>query len=1124
MIKIDANGLNKRSLLRNNIRRMKLLMVCLILGLQLGYGENSYSQTVTISVNAAGKTIKSVLKEISQKTEFVFIYQDNALDLNREVEAQFDQQEITTILDELFKNSENAYVISGRQIYITKKAKATPETKYQSLKIVVTGIVSEDSGESLPGVTVLEKGTVNGTITDFEGRYTLEVNPDAVLVFSFVGMTTKEVNIGDSNGAVDVTLSSSEIGIDEVVVTALGIKKETKALGYAVQKVSGDNVSKVKGVDFATSLTGKIAGLNVANSTEFNSAPTISLRGESPLLVVDGVPYNNLSLRDIAADDIESIDVLKGATASALYGARGGSGAIMIVTKRGKEEGLQVEINSSTMINAGYLRKPEVQTSYSTGQGGKYLAGSYVWGDKMDIGREAVQYNPFTYEWETQPLVAKGKNNLKNFQEFSSIVNTNVSVTQKGKYGSFRTSLTHVYNKGQWPNEKLNKITYSVGGDMKFGKFKSDAGLTYNKRFYPNKGGTGYGGNGYLYNLLIWSGVDFDIRDYKDYWYKKDELSNWMDRSWYENPYYIAHEITSGNDYDIVNGFINTSYDIAPWLTATLRSGMDMGVSKSEYKTPIGATAGWGGRKGYYSVSRNNNFSINNDLILMGDYTFNDFNVNGLLGGSIYYLKNDGLSSNTEGGIIVPGYYSLNASVDPAQTSKWYSQKQVNSFYGKFSASWKSAVFLDVTGRNDWSSTLPESTRSYFYPSVASSLVLSEFITMPEFFDFWKLRGSWTMTKQDMSIYAINKVFNISTDVWNNMTAAYAPTSIKDAIISPATSRSYEIGTAAHFLNNRLRLDVTYYNKLNYNNSRSARISSTTGYYNTLINIEEEQERKGFEVILSGDIIKSKELNWKATFNWARDRYYYANIDPVYSTQKGWVAKGKRWDWLSVYDYQRDPNGNIIHGNDGMPLINQYESLQGYTAPDWMFGLSTQVSYKNLTLDISVDGKVGGLAHAQIDQAMWNSGSHIDSDNDYRYEEVVNGNKTFIGEGVKVVSGSAEWDADGNIIRDDRVYEPNDKVVSYETYMTRTNPYIGTVRTQNLLDKTFVKLRNIAISYALPPTFYEKLNLKQASIGVVGQNLLMWTRDFKFSDPDVGVENINSPSIRYVGFNLKLNF
>ena len=336
--------------------------------------------------------------------------------------------------------------------------------------VLVSGTIVDTAGEPIIGANIKLKGAQGtGTITDVEGNFKLEVPTNGVLIVSFIGYQQQEVAV---NGKTMLKIKMAEDAemIDEVVVTALGIKREEKALGYAVQKVGGSKLSTVKPVNIATSLTGKVAGLNVTNSTEFNTAPTLKLRGETPLLVVDGVPYSNISLNDIAADDIESVDVLKGATASALYGARGGSGAIMVTTKKGSQEGLNISVNSSTMFNAGYLVLPEVQHGYSTGQGGKYTAADFVWGDKLDIGRTAVQYDPYTYEWKEMPLVSKGKDNFKNFLETGFITNNNISISQTGKYGSFRSSLSHVYNKGQYPNQRLNKITYSVGGDMKFGK------------------------------------------------------------------------------------------------------------------------------------------------------------------------------------------------------------------------------------------------------------------------------------------------------------------------------------------------------------------------------------------------------------------------------------------------------------------------------------------------------------------------------------------------------------------------------------------------------------------------------------------------------------------------------
>ena len=765
---------------------------------------------------------------------------------------------------------------------ITTQAEAIeyPSAKVQTAinqqsKIKITGTVVDQAGIPIIGANITVKNqTGTGTITDIDGRFTLEVPANSTLSISYIGYKNQEIRITSSKPLTIKLQDDAEV-LDEVVVTALGIKREEKALGYAVQKVSGDQLTTIKSVDVTSGLNGKIAGLKVENSTEFNEAPNLKLRGENPLIVIDGVPYKNMSLRDIASDDIESIDVLKGATASALYGARGGSGAVMITTKRGKEEGLQVTVNSSTMFNAGYLKLPEVQTSYSSGKNGIYNDNSsYVWGAKLDVGNEAMQYNPYTQEREMTELTSRGKNNLKNFQELSFITNNNVSVTQKGKYGSIRTSLTHVYNKGQWPNEKLNKITYTVSGDMKYKKFSSEAGITYNKRFYPNMGGSAYHGTGYIYNLLVWSGSEYDIRDYKNYWRIKDEQSNWWDRGgWYDNPYYIANELTSSDNYDVVNAFVNASYDITSWLKLSLRSGADMYTEKSETKAPVGSVTGKGEKKGYYSVYQKRGFSTNNDIMLTAEHKFGDISVDGFVGGNIYYYQNDYLGSNTAGGLIIPGYYSLKASVDPAETSKTYNSKQTNSIYGKIGLAYKSAVFVEATGRNDWSSTLPEETRSYFYPAVSGSVVLSEFIKMPKVIDFWKIRGSWTTTKHDMGVYAINDVYSISTDVWDNMSAAYSPTTIRNSLLSPSQTRSYELGTAIHLFGNRLRLDYTYYNTLKFNNTRNAGLSSVSGYSNTQVNMDEEQVRKGMELSISGDIIKNRELTWSAMFNWSRDRY-----------------------------------------------------------------------------------------------------------------------------------------------------------------------------------------------------------------------------------------------------------
>lgn len=1100
---------------------MRLTAIMLFVCIGLAYASESYSQSATLTLNVNNKTVQDVLDEIEKQSDFHFFYNNKQVNTNRVVSIKSNKKNVFNVLEQLFNGTDISYKVLDKSIILSPKEVLVSADTQQTIKNI-SGTITDANGEPIIGANVIEKGSTNGTITDIDGKFNLSVPNKAVLVISYIGYVSKEILVSNSP-VINVQLVEDSQNLQEVVVTALGIKREEKALGYAVQKVSGESLNMVKSVDVGTALTGKVAGLNVQNSTEFNQSPKLLLRGEEPLLVVDGVPYFNMTLSDIASDDIESIDVLKGATASALYGARGGHGAVMITTKRGKEEGLNISINSNTMFNAGYLKLPEVQTSYSSGGGSTYGVGDYVWGDKLDIGRTAEQYNPYTYQWEEQPLVSKGKNNLKNFTELSLVTNNNISITQKGKYGSVRASFTHVYNKGQYPNSKMNKITYSVAGDMKWNDFSFEGGITYNKRLVPTDMGAGYGGGGFLYNLLVWSGAEYDIRDYKNYWIKKDEQQNWMDKNWYDNPYFIANEITQSSYYDIVNGFMSAAYDFTPWLKLSIRSGIDSYSEKKEWQNPISALGGWS-KKGYYALKRLGGFSINNDAILTAEHTFGDFSVDGFIGGTIYYYQNDNVLNETQNGLTIPGFYSLKASVDPIKVKSEYKRKQVNSIYGKASASWKSTVFVDVTARNDWSSTLNKDTRSYFYPSISGSVVLSQFIPMPEQINFWKVRASWTQTKKDLDVYSTNNTYTIETNVWDGLNTAYYPEMLRGTTVKPSASRSYEIGTAFSLFQNRLRVDATYYNTLYYNLTREASISPTSGFTKTLINIDEEQVRKGGEITLSGDVIKTKDFEWNSTFNWSMDRYYYAKVDPVYSTQHPWVKAGARWDWIdNVYDYERDPYGNIVH-ESGYPVLSKYKSVVGYSNPDWIWGFSNTVRYKGFTLNITFDGRVGGKAHSVTDQALWNSGAHIKTDNKWRYDEVVNGKQNYIGPGVMVVSGSADYDSNGNIIRDDRVFAPNNTEVSYESYTMNYNPYIGSLRTQNIFDQTFFKLRNLSLSYALPKDICGKAGLKGATLGFVGQNLLLWTKEFKYSDPDKGEENLNSPSMRYLGFNVKLDF
>lgn len=1062
-------------------------------------------------------TVRTAMMQLKKQSGYAFVYKVGDLDTSRIVSINADDLE--DAIDQILSGQDLSYEIQGKNI-VLQKTSFVPSSSPQNR--VLAGMIVDGSGAPVISATVMEQGTDNGVITDASGSFTIQIRTGAFVVVSCLGYQDQIIAVKDQ-AFLKVVLHDDMESLEGVVVTALGIKRSEKALGYSVQKLGRDEISIVKPVYVATALTGKISGLNVMNSTEFNTAPSIKLRGETPLLVVDGVPYANITLDNISADDIESVDVLKGATASALYGSKGGNGAIMITTRKGGAEGMIIQVSNSTMFNVGYLKMPKVQSSYSFGNGGKYNLSLYVWGDKMDIGRMATQWDPMMHEWREQPLVSKGKDNLKNFMQLSLVTNTNINVSQRGKYGSIRGSASYVHSKGQYPNQKLNKFTYSLSGDINWKGFIFEGGLTWNKRFYPNDTGAGYGTGNFLYNIVVWTGTEYDIRDYKDYWVKKNEEVNWFDHSWYDNPYFIAYEMLHSSNDTIVNGYGNAGCSLTSWLKFNVRTGIDSFNRRGEWRNPVGASGGNGSHRGWYKEELWEGFSLNLDGILTADKSFGNFKIEAMAGSSLSYTLDDWMDSETTNGLTIPGYYSLKASVDAILATSAYRQKQMNSLYGKISLSWKNLAFLDITARNDWSSTLPQTTRSYFYPSIAGSLILSEIIPLPDILDFWKVRASWTRTKMDLEIYDTNKAYSVSTNLFNGGKAAYYPSSMRGLTIKPSARDTWETGTAIHLFDSRLKADLTYYSSLRYNQTIEAPVSTTSGFKSSLINMEEELHRSGVEISLSGDVVRGKEWRWNSGINWSRDRYKYAKVDPVYSIRKPWVTEGERCDWFAAKDYERDPEGNIIH-QGGYPVVSNYEKRFGFSGPDWVWGWSNTVSWKKLSLYISCDGRVGGVAHSYTDQAMWNSGTHIDSDNQWRYDEVVNGLKNYVGKGVKVVSGSADYDADGNITRDDRIFTPNDVQVSYEAYMSNINPYIGTVRAQNILDQTFFKLRELSLTYSIPETLCQKLHLKGVSLSFVGQNIFIWAKEFRFADPDVSYDNMNSPSCRYLGFNASLTF
>ena len=1017
-----------------------------------------------------------------------------------------------------------------------------------SQEVQISGVVkSATDNQSLPGVSVSIKGTTTGSITDINGKYTIKASPNQVLVFTFVGMDPKEVTVTSETRNVDVTLTQTAVLMEGVVVTALGIKREEKALGYAVQKVDGKSIQKVASVDVATSLTGKVAGLLVKNSSDFGAAPVMTIRGENPLLVIDGVAYQNKTLSDISAEDIESMSVLKGATASALYGYRGASGAILITTKNGSTSagGITVDFATNTMFTAGFLAIPEKQSVYGRGGNNTYdKNNTSSWGTTMD-GKSELQWDPFLMTDKESPYLPVGKDNFANFLQQGYVSNNNLNIGYKGNVASVRSSFNWTQNKGQYPNSMLNKYTYTFGGDVNLEKFKLSSNLSYSKKTTPNMGSNGYTSYDPMYSLLIWSSADFNILDYKDnYWMVKDQLQNYTygASANMNNPYFDRYEKTNPVSRDLFNADVTMSYQLADWLKASIRSGLDFYTDKGEIKvawgsylmsgnTPVpGNLYTWSGYKtGGYVIGQTQGISMNNDLLLSGDKSFDKLNFEYLAGGTIFYKRDDNINANTNGGISVPAFYSLKASVSSATVNQSTYGQQVNSLYGRVGVSWNKMVYLEATGRNDWSSTMPSDTKSYFYPSVAGSFVVSELIPgTKSWLDLLKVRSSWTMSKTPAAIYAVNSVYGINAGTWNTLNGAYPPSSLYPSGLTPSAANTFEVGLQGMVFKNRLMVDLSYYSKRMYNMIITGPLSPASGYSGVFTNTNEEQTRRGAELAVTGTPLRSQDWQLDIGLNMSRYATYYTKLDSIYSAKKPWVKVGERVDALVSRDIVKVPEtGEIIASSSGRLQYSGYDSNFGWKDPDFVWGVNATLRYKAFSLFVSFDGVVGGLMNTRTESYMWQAGVHPESVTPERALDVATpGSANYLLQGVKVISGTVTYDNVGNITSDTRVYAPNDVKTTYSRYaidLHNSSAWGGAGSPADTYSKTFFKLREMSLTYTLPNSLLHGV-AKAASVSFVGQNVLLWAKDFKYSDPDGGVEDFADPAVRYLGFNVKLTF
>ncbi|WP_128331468.1 SusC/RagA family TonB-linked outer membrane protein [Apibacter sp. HY039] len=1022
----------------------------------------------------------------------------------------------------------------------------------------ISGAIENKSSEPLSEVEILNTRTNEIIYSKEDGTFFIKALKQDTLNFTRDFYQPSKLVIGDNQTIKVILEDEIEKKLDEVVITALGIKKEKKSLGYSVQEVKGEVFEKVKEPNFVNSLTGRVSGLNIKNSTDLFQDPGITLRGAKPLIVIDGIPDRTADLWKINADDIDNISVLKGATASALYGSVGKDGAIMITTKKGKKGKITISINNSTMFQTSFIRIPKVQTVYGAGNNGKYAyingqgsgseGGGWIWGPKLDQKDpstlsgyfETRQYNspvdPITGELIPLPWISRGKNNIKNFFDTGIIQSNNISLDWGNEKATFRLSLSNIYQKGIVPNTELKNTSISLAGSLNpLQGLKINTNLTYNKEYTANFPEVGYGPTNYLYNLVLWTGADVDVRDLRNYWVagKEGFQQRHYNISYYNNPYFQAYEYLRPYYKDNVMGNVNLEYQIIPKLSAKGRVGTNIYSLNREYKEPK-SYVGYGQKSlGNFTQINANYFDITSEFGLKYQNTFSkNFTLNGEGYISSFYSEKKNSQIQTDG-LIIPGLYSFANNAGPSLVAppdlnrKEY--ERINSVYGFIDMEFYKMFFLNITARHDKVSTLPKGNNTYFYPSVSGSILVNKILQLPAWISFAKIRGSFAKVTSGKIAnknntgydnYGYITAFEKSETSWNGQPTFYFGNILIDANIKPETVNSWEIGTNLAVLNNRINLDVAYFQTKDYNNLVYVPLSESSGYKYFLTNGDVYQ-RRGVEITLNTDILKRTEIKWNSQINLSQYRKYLKKIYGGYSINSNYIRVGERMDKLSTVVYETSPDGQLVLEN-GYPVRSKapYPSTMGYSEPDWTYGISNSLSYKNFTVSFLFDGRIGGTMYSTTNQKMWWGGIAPGTVNQYR-DDANAGNNTYIAQGVKIVSGSINYDERGNVVSDTRVFAPNDVAVNYNGYMQSTSNAFNA--NYHYYKQTFIKLREVTLTYNLGKPVLEKLSLNAVSISLIARNLWLASK-IKNVDPDSGVDNLQTPATRSIGINVNVKF
>lgn len=1078
----------------------------------------------------------------------------------------------------------------GKRIHLFLLALAIGVIQGAAQVTTVRGIVTtEEDGEPVIGASVIVKGTSLGTVTDVNGRFELSGLPPSAtrLLISYISLMAKEVAIAPQ---VSVTLKSDTHLLDEVVVTALGISREKKALGYTAQEVKQDALVQGKDNNLLNSLSGKIAGVRITNTQGDVGSSRIVIRGETsiagenqPLFIVDGIPVDNSQLNarssgrdfknaiaDLNPEDIKTLTVLKGPNAAALYGARAAHGAIVITTKGGdkRQKGIGITLHSSTQVSF-VATLPEFQNLFGQGAGGRF---SYVdgkgagvndgvdesWGPRLDIGLLIPQFdspldadgNRVATPWVSHP------NNVRDYFRMGISTNNGISVARGDDKYQFRVGYNYEKQVSIVPDAGTNKTNISLNTDYHLAKWIV-VGATANYIVYTapslpgsaTPSGSNVRSNSPMLQFL-WFGRQVDTNSLK-----ADYTRNW-NSSYYDNPFWSASYNTQSQERHRLIGDLHAEFRLTDGLNVRFRTSTDWYNDRRKSKVKWGS-AGAGSPYGSYAEDAYTVKENNTEVLATYIKQLNkNWGIDALLG---FNVRNKQYENNYQAvpRLAVADLYTLTNSRDPLTSSNDFYRLRQYGLYGSIQLDYRRWAFLNITGRNDWSSTLPVDNNSYFYPSVTASVLLSEaFGWRSKAVNYLKIRGGWSQVGADANPYQLATVFTSET-AFNGNPLQSSSTIGMNPNLKPEKTSSIEAGFEAAFWDNRLCLDFTYYKTDSRNQILKLATTAASGYTSQVRNAGHIRNR-GYEIQLGAVPIQtSKGFRWNLDLNYGANSSKVVKLDDeglitsyrLYSSGIQILASvGEAYGTLFGTSYVRDANGNVVVDANGLPKISTTNKTLGKFTPDWTGGISNTFSYRSLSLSFLIDASVGGSIFSNTNKTgkytgvLANTLSGRDAEHGgLWYYTAAMGNNVRLPESPSYsVSSDGLYYAQVNG-QSTRVYQDgimvegvtesgskNEEVVSAEKYYHR----IYSIAEANVYDASYVKLREVALSYRLPRLWTQKLHLQEASVTLTGRNLWTIYKSVPNIDPESalttgnaqGVEAYSLPTTRSFGVNLSVKF